>query len=228
MNTRMGSYGRKALALVSLALLCAPWGAAARHRNSHGDSRPGEFSYYVLSLSWSPAFCLSSPGDAQCSGPRSFGFIVHGLWPQNEQGWPQYCKPDVPVPDETVQGVLDIMPSRKLIYHEWSAHGTCSGLDPSGFFATVRRAYTSISVPAQLSGVHQSLQQAPSLVAAAFTDANPQLPREAIVVTCSGQSLPRLREVHVCLDRDLQPRACSADAMREACRAPTLLVTPVR
>jgi ribonuclease T2 len=132
------------------------------------------------------------------------------------------------VPDETVQSVLDIMPARQLIYHEWSAHGTCSGLDPPAFFATVRRAYTSISVPAQLSAVHQSLQQAPAAVAAAFTDANPQLLPQSVVVTCSGQSLPRLREVHVCLDRDLNPRACSADALREACRAPTLLVAPVR
>jgi ribonuclease T2 len=228
MNTRMGVRLRRAGPLLLAALLCLPLSATARHRNQHGDSQPGDFAYYVLSLSWSPAFCLSSPDEAQCSGPRSYGFVVHGLWPQNEQGWPQYCNSRVAVPDEAVQGILDLMPARKLIYHEWSAHGTCSGLDPSAFFASVRRAYTSISVPAQLSTVHQSLQQAPDTVAAAFTGANPQLPPQSVVVTCSGQALPRLREVHVCFDRDLQPRACSADALREACRAPTLLITPVR
>jgi ribonuclease T2 len=225
---RLRLYGRVAVPLLLTALFCVPLGAAARHRDRHGDSQPGDFSYYVLSLSWSPAFCMSAPGEAECRGPRSYGFIVHGLWPQNEQGWPQYCNVHVPVPDETVQGVLDIMPASKLIYHEWSAHGTCSGLDPSTFFATVRRAYTSIAVPAPLSAVHQALQQAPAEVAAAFMDANPQLPPQSVVVTCSGQSQPRLREVHVCLARDLQPRACSADALREACRAPTLLVPPVR
>jgi ribonuclease T2 len=218
---------KTATLLLTLAV-CLPSSAMARHRNQHGDSQPGEFAYYVLSLSWSPAFCLGSTGEAECNGPRSYGFIVHGLWPQNEQGWPQYCRSQGPVPDEAVQGVLDLMPARKLIYHEWAAHGTCSGLDPSAFFATVRRAYTSISVPAQLSAVHQPLQQPPAAVADAFADANPQLPAQSVVVTCSGQTLPRLREVHVCFDRDLQPRACSADALREACRAPTLLIPPVR
>jgi ribonuclease T2 len=227
MNTRMG-MDLKTATLLLTALLCLPSSATARHRNQHGESEPGDFAYYVLSLSWSPAFCVNSPGDAQCNGPRSYGFIVHGLWPQNEQGWPQYCNVHVPVPDEAVQGILDLMPARKLIYHEWSAHGTCSGLDPSAFFATVRRAYTSLSVPAQLSAVSQPLQQAPAAVADAFTSANPQLPPQSLVVTCSGQSLPRLREVHVCFDRDLLPRACSADALREACHAPTLLIAPVR
>jgi ribonuclease T2 len=213
--------------LLLTALLCLPLSATARHRNQRSESEPGDFAYYVLSLSWSPAFCLSSPQEAECNGPRKYGFIVHGLWPQNEQGWPQYCKSPAAVPEEALQGILDLMPARKLIDHEWSAHGTCSGLDPSAFFATVRLVYTSLSVPA-LSAVHQPLQQAPGAVADAFMSANPQLPRQSLVVTCSGQSLPRLREVHVCFARDLQPRACSADALREACHAPTLLIAPVR
>ena len=228
MNARMGMDLKRTATLLLAALLCLPLSAAARHRNQHSESQPGDFAYYVLSLSWSPAFCLSSPGEAQCNGPRRYGFIVHGLWPQNERGWPQYCKSQAAVPDEAVQGILELMPARKLIYHEWSAHGSCSGLDPSAFFATVRRAYTSLSVPALLSAVNQPLQQAPAAIADAFTSANPQLPPQSLVVTCSGQSLPRLREVHVCFDRDLQPRACAADALREACHAPTLLIAPVR
>jgi ribonuclease I len=39
---------------------------------------------------------------------------------------------------------------------------------------------------------------------------------------------PRLREVHVCFDRELDPRACSADALREACRASSVIVPPIR
>jgi ribonuclease T2 len=225
---RPGNGARLLTTWLLTASLCLPLGATARHRNQHGDSQPGDFAYYVLSLSWSPAYCLNAPQDAQCNGPRSYGFVVHGLWPQNEQGWPQYCNSAVPVPEETVQGVLDLMPARKLIHHEWAAHGTCSGLDPSEFFATVRRAYTSISIPAPMSAVHHSLQQPPAAVVEAFAGANPQLPPQSIVVTCSGQSVPRLREVHVCFDRDLQPRACSSDALREACRAPMLLIQPVR
>jgi ribonuclease I len=164
---RRGSL--EVVAALLIALLCMPDSASARHRNRDTEAPPGEFDYYLLSLSWSPAFCLSSPGAAECDGPRRYGFIVHGLWPQNERGWPQYCNVHVPVPDEVVQAMAEIMPSRQLVYHEWSAHGTCS-----------------------------------------------------------GQSVPRLREVHICLDRDLKARACSAAALRQACRAPLLLVAPIR
>jgi ribonuclease T2 len=216
------------VAALLIALLCMPQSAPARHRNRDAETLPGEFDYYLLSLSWSPAFCLSSPGAAECDGPRSYGFIVHGLWPQNEQGWPQYCNVHVPVPDEVVQAMADIMPSRQLVYHEWSAHGTCSGLDPSAFFALVRRAYASVTVPALFAEAREPLQRSPDSVADALLRANAGFAPQSVVVTCSGQSVPRLREVHICLDRDLKPRTCSADALREACRAPLLLVAPIR
>lgn len=111
---------------------------------------------------------------------------------------------------------------------EWSAHGTCSGLSPADFFALVRRAYTGIAVPASLSGVSHEIEQSPGAIAAEFLHANPRLSGQSIVVTCSRQDVARLREVHICLDRDLNPRACSADAARGACRAATLIVPPIR
>jgi ribonuclease T2 len=228
MNHNNACGPAKASMLLFTALLCVALSASARHHNRDSDAQPGQFDYYLLSLSWSPAFCLGSPGAAECNGPRRYGFIVHGLWPQNEQGWPQYCNVHVPVPDEVVQGIADIMPARQLVYHEWSAHGTCSGLDPAAFFALVRHAYTGVKLPKELSDPRQSLQQSPDSLAGAFANANPNLAAQSVVVTCSGQSLPRLREVHICLDRDLRSRACSADAMREACRAPAVLVPPIR
>jgi ribonuclease T2 len=216
------------IALLVFALVGAIGSASARHR-SHADAgAPGDFAYYVLSLSWSPAFCLSSPGAAECNGPRRYGFIVHGLWPQNEQGWPEHCDVRRSVPDDVVQGIADLMPARGLVYHEWSAHGTCSGLEPAEYFALVRRAYTSIAIPQELSGLGQAIEQPPAAIAAAFLHANPRLPAQSIAVTCSGQGAPRLREVHICLDRDLMPRACSADAVRGACRAPQVIIPPVR
>jgi ribonuclease T2 len=218
----------KISALLLAMLLCAPSSAPARHRNRDSNAQPGEFDYYLLSLSWSPAFCLDSPRAAECGGSRRYCFIVHGLWPQNEQGWPQYCNVHVPVPDEVVQTIADVMPARQLVYHEWSAHGTCSGLDPTAFFALVRRAYASVKLPTQFADARQPLQQSPDAVAAAFSSANPALAAQSVVVTCSGQSVPRLREVHICLDRDLKSRACSAEAVREACHAPALLVPPMR
>src|ERR1700685_3403720 len=132
------------IALLALVFVCAAGSASSRHRSHAGAGVPGDFAYYLLSLSWSPAFCLSSPGSAECSGPRRYGFIVHGLWPQFEQGWPEHCDVHRPVPDGVVQGIADLMPARELVYHEWSTHGTCSGLEPEAFFALVRRAYAGI------------------------------------------------------------------------------------
>src|SRR5499427_7603553 len=57
------------------------------------QSAPGQFDYYVLSLSWSPSFCETATGNArrqQC-GARPFSFVVHGLWPQYEHGFPESC-----------------------------------------------------------------------------------------------------------------------------------------
>jgi ribonuclease T2 len=214
--------------LLTAACLCFAGSTWARHRSHASDDTPGEFAYYLLSLSWSPAYCLSSPGAAECNGPRRFGFIVHGLWPQYERGWPEYCDVRGAVPEQVAQGMSDLMPARGLVYHEWSAHGTCSGLSPAEFFALVRRAASSVVIPRELESPTRAMEEPPATIAAAFQHANPRFPAQSIIVTCSGQSAPRLREVHVCLDRDLAPRACSADAIRGACRAAQAIIPPIR
>jgi ribonuclease T2 len=201
--------------------------AAARHRHRAADATPGQFDYYLLSLSWSPAYCLQSPGAAECNGPRRFGFIVHGLWPQNERGWPEHCGGG-DVPEDVVNQMSDLMPARGLLYHEWSAHGTCSGQDPAGFFTLVRRAYGSVVLPPAFTHPGAPIQQPPQDITAAFLRSNPRFPSDSIITTCSTQGAARLREVRVCFDRELQPRSCSPDALREACRAASLIVPPVR
>lgn len=215
-------------ALLAFGLLCAIGSASARHRSRAGESAPGDFSYYLLSLSWSPAFCLSSPGSAECNGPRRYGFIVHGLWPQNERGWPEHCSAAREVPEDVVHRIADLMPARALVQHEWSTHGSCSGLEPAEFFALLRRAYASIAIPPELSSPSRAMEESPAAVAGAFLRANPRLAARSVVVACSGQGAARLREVRVCLDRSLAPRACSEDVLRGACRAPEVIIPPIR
>jgi ribonuclease T2 len=217
-----------AAALLAALFLCAAGGVSARHRSHAGEGTPGDFAYYLLSLSWSPAFCLSSPGAAECNGTRRYGFIVHGLWPQYEQGWPEHCDVHRPVPDDVVQSMADLMPARALVYHEWSTHGTCSGLEPAEFFALVRRAYAGVLIPPSLSNPARAIQQSPAAVADAFLHANPRLGTRSLVVTCSGQGEARLREVHLCLDRSLMPRTFSDDFLRGACRSPQVIIPPIR
>ena len=79
------------LLLVS-ALMAGHASAQDRRQNA-----PGEFDFYVLSLSWSPSFCeaaqergnSSRNQQIQCGG-RPYAFVVHGLWPQYDRGFPNY------------------------------------------------------------------------------------------------------------------------------------------
>jgi ribonuclease T2 len=202
--------------------------ALARHHHRNVDTTPGQFDYYLLSLSWSPAFCIQQPTSAECSGPRRFGFIVHGLWPQNERGWPQNCGGDSDVPDPVATGISDLMPARKLIDHEWTTHGTCSGLTPQAYFDLVRKARESVNVPGSFRDPSTAIEQAPAAIVDEFMHANPRLPAGSVVATCSRQGAPRLREIHVCFDKTLTARACSQDSLKEACRADSVIVPPLR
>src|SRR5215475_3676492 len=114
-------------------------GAGAQDRR---QNEPGQFDFYVLSLSWSPSYCAANAErpfyrqDPQC-GARPFSFVVHGMWPQYENGFPEFCQvPSPRLPRNIVSSMLDLMPSPRLIYHEWDRHGTCSGLSANAFFNT--------------------------------------------------------------------------------------------
>src|SRR5690606_37710233 len=55
----------------------------------------GEVDYYVMALSWSPNWCapqVDARGSPQCDGSTDFGWVLHGLWAQHEDGWPQDCR----------------------------------------------------------------------------------------------------------------------------------------
>ena len=227
-SVRRATLAFATMAVVTVAVLGAS-NAFARHHQRYTDASPGNFDYYLLSLSWSPAFCLDSPGSAECNGPRRYGFIVHGLWPENERNrGPEHCDVHRDVPDDVVAGLADIMPARGLVYHEWSAHGTCSGLEPGEFFGLVRRAYAHLTMPAEFVRPGQPIQQSTDAILGDFLRANRDLRRDEMFLTCSRQSVPRLRELRICLDRSLAPRTCSEDALRGACTSGALLVPPVR
>jgi ribonuclease T2 len=194
------------------------------------QSEPGKFDFYVLSLSWSPSFCAANAerpfyrSDPQC-GARPFSFVVHGMWPQYERGFPEFCQ--VPSPRlnrNIVSSMLDLMPSPRLIFHEWDRHGTCSGLSANAFFDTVRKARAVVKIPPQYVDLRSPLTVTPDDVEDAFIKANPGLTREGIAVTCGGR---RLDEVRICLSRDLQFQDC-AETNRRSCRRDRLVMPPVR
>ena len=205
------------LAIVLLLLVARP--AAAE---------PGEFAYYVLALSWSPSWCLAE-GDArqaaQCAPERDTGFILHGLWPQHLDGWPEYCDAETPDPSRAQAAAMaDIMGSAGLARHEWEKHGTCSGLGAEGYYALSRRAFAAIRRPERLRALAAPARLAPAAIERAFLQANPGLAPEAVSVTCRDGLF---RELRICLDRELAPRPCTGPAARE-CPLAEVVVPPVR
>jgi ribonuclease T2 len=207
----------RALILVAFALLSL---VAA-------PNDPGVFDYYLLALSWSPEYCAGPSGGrdpVQCGEGRRFGFIVHGLWPQFERGYPADCQSTAPVPDSLVQAMLPLMPSPRLIQHEWRKHGTCSGMDVQGYFRFVQKAFASVRMPDDFRGPIRNIEVAPSTIRSKFASANPAFPANAFRIQCSGRYLS---EVRVCLSKDLKPRPCSRD-VRDTCRAETVVMRPLR
>ncbi len=208
------------------ALLLTPLAATAQEQDS-----PGQFDFYVLSLSWSPSFCAAAAergrrraANAQC-GVRSYSFVVHGLWPQYEKGFPEYCQLPAPRLDRSiVASILDLMPAPHLIFNEWDRHGTCSGQTPRAYFETVRKARAAVNIPPDYNDVQEPLSVTPRDVEDAFIKANPGLSPRAIAIGCAGK---RLAEVRLCLSKDLQFRDCPGIAKR-SCRLDQIVMPPTR
>lgn len=170
--------------------------------------QPGRFDYYLLSLSWAPQYCAGPHRDDGQECVRPYAFVVHGLWPQNERGYPRGCRTGERVSNATVEHMLPLMPSRGLVIHEWHSHGACTGLGADDYFATVERAYQGVRIPQAYQALDHYLTLNPSQLKHDFVAANPRLHESGVAVECSGHYL---REVRICLSRDLQPRGCGAD-----------------
>ena len=172
----------------------------------------GDFDYYLLALSWSPNWCAEtgdSQGAPECSKP-GLTFTLHGLWPQYDAGgYPSDCRSTARDPSRADTAAMqDIMGSASLAWHEWQAHGRCSGLASDAYLALMRKAYTSITVPPLFAEVSQSLQVAPKVIQDAFLASNPSLTHQTIAVTCDRQMI---KEVRICLTKDLAPRPCGGE-----------------
>jgi ribonuclease T2 len=181
-----------------------------------GSKLAGQFDYYVLSLSWSPSWCdLEGDGKGadQCDARHDYGFTLHGLWPQFEQGWPSFCQTvERPPSRQMTAEMVDIMGSGGLAWHQWDKHGRCSGLSAEQYFSTSRAAYDAVQRPEVFRRLLKPLTFPATVVETAFVQANPNLSRDMISVTCKRG---HFQEVHICLTKDLQPRKCGADLRRD-------------
>jgi ribonuclease T2 len=214
--------------LRTFLFLCAMTASAWGQNRDAPRGTAGEFDFYLLTLSWSPRYCASAAGErdkTQCGGARSYEFVLHGLWPQYERGWPQSCPSSQTLSNSVVEKMLDVMPSRQLIRHEWEKHGVCTGATAEEYFAKARAAFTAIQIPPSLRSPRNARTVAPVKIRDEFMAANRGLVGDAISVTCAGRFLS---EVRVCLGKDMKSRPCPAPVQRQGCHLPEIIVQPVR
>ena len=191
--------------------------AVALSASAAAQDRAGVFDHYLLALSWSPAWCAEDAeraDAAQCR--RGMGFIVHGLWPQHRDGWPEFCRTDQRDPSRRETAAMaDIMGSGGLAWHSWRKHGRCSGLDPADYFAATRKAFESLDMPEALTALGRTVRIDPQVIEDAFVEINPALSDEGMITRCSSGIFT---EIRICLDRALRPIDCPSAKWGD-CRA---------
>jgi ribonuclease T2 len=156
--------------------------------------------------------------------------VLHGLWPQYEVGYPSECRLSRRpfVPENVISSMLDIMPSRGLVIHEYRKHGTCSGLDPARYFETARRLFSSINIPERFQNPFESQLASPADIRREFLRANPELGPDMIAIVCGGAG-KGLKEVRVCMSKDGQPRACGRNEnQQKLCSTDRVFIPPAR
>lgn len=207
-------------------VLCVALAAPINLRAEPGQA--GAFDYYVLALSWSPNWCLRE-GDGrdapECAPGSARGWTLHGLWPQYERGWPSDCQTTARDPSRRMTGAMaDIMGSGGLAWHQWKKHGRCSGLSAETYFETSRRAYTSVKRPEVLRKLDRDVVLPATVVEEAFLRENPDWRADMLTITCRDR---QIQEARLCLTKDLAPRRCGPDVIRD-CTLDDALLTPVR
>lgn len=204
---------RSAAAVILSVLVAGLFAASPSWAQRRAE--PGSFDYYILSLSWTPTYCArdkNGPDPDQC-GDRKYGFVVHGLWPQyNDGSYPATCTRDRNLPKAVVDQTMPVMPSVGLMMHEWRKHGTCSGLTATDYFAKLRAAAAKVAIPDTIRAPGPTVPA--TQVERLFLDANPGLTAEGVAVICSRRDVS---EVRVCLNKELDFVACGQKVV-DRCR----------
>jgi len=137
--------------------------------NSQSPGTPGQFDYYVFAYSWQPEFCYNENGYTGCSDPEPYwttDFTIHGLWPQYlAGGYPATCTDeafDSNVPNQigmdtmttywpNVKDSVDDSDYDSFWEHEWTKHGTCTGLNQEVYFNTTIALAQLYGTPAEFT-----------------------------------------------------------------------------
>ncbi|WNO53071.1 ribonuclease T2 [Stakelama saccharophila] len=213
--------------LAGAGILLAPGGAAAQayrcavpetlarpHAEGPTPDQPRRvlpIGGYTLAITWAPQFCRGDdPASAafQCGAGNSFGFTLHGLWPDGEgKTWPQYCRSAALLPEATIRRNICATPSPQLLQHEYAKHGTCMGISPTRYFETSTSLYGRLRYP-DMQALSRQKGLTAGRLASAVAAANPGMRANMMRITTTADGW--LNEIWFCLDRKRHYRACPA------------------
>lgn len=173
-----------------------------------GQNRNARVDYYMLALSWSPAFCegqLQKNGGSvpqrleyQCANTQQFGWVIHGLWPQSKnarsvEDHPRFCQGDLPaLPASLISQYLPESPGAALLQGEWEKHGACAFESADAYFAKQRELFYSLKLPTTSMRTNELFRW--------VRKHNPQLDRVYL-----GASK---NELYICYNKQWQPMDC--------------------
>lgn len=203
--------------------------ATAQDWRSRRSSPSGDFDFYVLSLSWSPTFCGSEAGQRsrqQCGINSRSEFVVHGLWPQYNRGFPSNCSAVTrSIPRNAMDKAAAIFPDEGLARYQWTKHGTCSGQGPSEYFDDVASARSKVVIPARFARPNVELDTSPQEIEREFVNINRGLRSDMMSIQCRRQMLT---EVRICFSKDLREFVSCPEVNRSACRTRNIVIPTAR
>jgi ribonuclease T2 len=165
---------------------------------------------YTLALTWSPEFCRgreASRRDArQCSGRTGrFGMVVHGLWPESRQSWPQWCPSRSSLTAQAARPNLCLSPSEALVANQWAKHGSCMVRRPETYFRVTRILWNGLRIP-DFDRISREGGLTAGTIRTRFVDANPGWRTEAVGVRLNKRGW--LEEIRLCYDKRFMPVSC--------------------
>ena len=175
-----------------------------------GPIRQTPVSGYTMALSWSPEYCRgreSSRAQAlQCSGRHGrFGFVMHGLWPDSERGWPQWCPTQQHPTGIDVARQLCVSPSTSLVVHQWAKHGSCMTRRPATYYKVANILWNSYRWP-DYDRISRQDGLTAGEIRKAFVDANPGWTSAGVGVHLNQRGW--LEELRLCYDKRFRPSRC--------------------
>ena len=183
------------------------------------EEADGDFDYYVMALSWSPDYCESTgyQDEQQCSIGKQLDFVLHGLWPQYENGWPSYCSTEE-LPYDLKDEFAGLYPSEKLFDHEWEKHGTCTGLSPESYLLWSQAVKEYLVIPPSYDSPLEPFRADAESLKDDFIEFNSEFSEDSFAIYCSGSGR-FLKEIFVCYEKDGTPRECSDEVLEKASKS---------